>query len=274
MMPHAPYRQRGLSLISLMIAMAIGIFLLGGVIKIYANSKVSFNTRNVVADVTEVQRFALDDMRRIVSMAGRNITGIEEESATTRSFPPIVAGGIFDGNTTTSDIIAIRYRRGPSCGTYLNIPMSQPPATVRFFVDNNNQLICELNGTPTVLATNVYYLKALYGVDTDPSATDGGGGFADKYLRAAEVEAEPIPEGSNTPWVKVVSMRIGIMVGSAGTLPPEARATAAELGPIPPVLTTTFAWPEAGPLFSRLYKVASITVAMRNLNTTIVRQSH
>jgi type IV pilus assembly protein PilW len=291
MMQQSLYKQRGLSLISLFIAMAIGIFLVGGVVKIYANSKSSFNTRNAVADVAEIQRFAIDDMRRILVMAGRNITGTEDQSTTTATFPPlgVGAGRIVDGGVGGSDTIAIRYRRGPSCGAYLNIPTTQPAAMVRFFVDGNNQLICELTNAGgvavnTVVATNVFYLKALYGIDTDVANPDG---YADTYETAAQVNARAAPPGSSSPWSRVVSIRVGILAGSVATLPRDARVTAAELslpgdppGTPPNVLgiPTPAGWPlgwppevDGSPLISRIYKVASTTVALRNLNPTIAR---
>jgi type IV pilus assembly protein PilW len=260
MMQQTKHKQLGLSMISLFIAMAVGIFLIGGVIKIYANSKISFNTRNVVADVTEIQRFALDDMRRILVMVGREIRAIEDQSTATRPFPAVGPGGIVDGGAG-SDEIAVRYRRGPSCGAYLNIPMSQPPATVRFFLNGTN-LMCSVNGATSMLASNVYALKALYGVDTDDD------GFADSYISASNVNLETTPSGSSSPWARVVSMRIGLMAGSITTLPREARPTVAELGAPPTVLGTIFNWPDN----TRIYKVASTTLSLRNLNTVVTRK--
>jgi type IV pilus assembly protein PilW len=241
--------------------MAIGVFLIGGVVKIYANSKVSFNTRNAVADVTEIQRFALDDMRRIVVMAGRGLTGEEKQSTNTATFPlvGVGAGRIVEGGAT-GDTIAIRYRRGPSCGSYLNIPMTQPAAMVRFYVDGNDQLICELNNQASVLATNVYHLEALYGVDTDDN------GYADNYINANAVDALSAPAGSSSPWSRVVAMQVGILAGSIGTLPREARPTPAEMGQ-EAVLTANIPWPDN----TRIYKGAGITVELRNLKTTILK---
>ncbi len=252
MMQQIQQTQRGLSVISLMIAMAIGVFLVGGVVTIYVNSSASFRTRNVVSDVTEIQRFALDDMRRIVSMAGRDITGSEEDSPNSRTFPPMVSGGIEDGGATGSDVIAIRYRRGPSCGAYLNIASGVAPATVRFLV-SNNQLICELNTVSTVLASNVYALQALYGVDMNDD------GFADNYMPASTLNSQAAPSGSSTPWSRVVSIRIGIVAGSLGTLPREAIPAAA--GTLN-VLDAVFTEPNR----TQLFKTASITVNLRNHN--------
>ena len=126
-----PGRQKGISLLSLMIASAIGIFLTGAALKIYVDSKTTFNTRNVLAEVVENQRFALDDMRRILVMAGRDIRAVEDADPNNsfpqlHTFPPVTedasaaiddrAEFIYDGNVGSPDVVAIRCRAGPSCG--------------------------------------------------------------------------------------------------------------------------------------------------------------
>lgn len=63
-----PHRQLGLSLIELMIAVVVGLLLLGGLIQIYLSSKQSYNAQEQLARMQEGGRYAMDlitrDLRR------------------------------------------------------------------------------------------------------------------------------------------------------------------------------------------------------------------
>lgn len=268
-------KQQGITLVSLMVATVIGIFLVGGVLTIYINSKTSFNVRNVVSEAAESQRFALDDMRRIVVMVGRSIVLAEESNPSYSSFPPVTtntvaatASGaefIYDGGTADSDIIAVRYRRGPSCVAYQNVADTIRPSMVRFLVVNDD-LVCELTtytgGTTTTrqtMVSGIQRMKALYGVD------DTNDGYANRYLTAPQVQLLPIPSGSTTPWARVVAIRIGLIVSSETELPPKARRQSAETLSL---LGMSFTEPDT----SHLYRVAVATVQMRNFNPLIRKQ--
>ena len=276
-----------MSLVSLMVATAIGIFLIGAVIKIYLDSKNSFNTRTVVAEVSENLRFALDDMRRIIVMAGRDIRRQEDDTPNRRAFPPVTTNAgsaapsgaeyIYDGGSD-SDVIAIRYRRGPSCGAYQSVPdINTRPSMVRFLLadtdgdGNSDDLVCELttynsggaaSTTRQTMVSGIQKLKALYGVD------DNDDGYADRYLTASMVNdpsVVSIPGNASTPWVKVVSMRIGLVAGSESELPPGSRgSTPGTLN----VLGMAFNEPDT----THLYRVASSTLMLRNFNPTVQRQ--
>ena len=282
--------QKGFSLVSLMVAMVIGLFLIGAVIKIYLDSKNSFSTRNVVSEVAENARFALEDMRTILVMAGRGISAVEDRFPWNRPFPNVVSninvganfglGGIVDGGASGSDAIAIRYRKGPSCGAYQDVGLGDRPSMVRFYVDNitgsnSNDLVCELTTFSSglsnsiakyILMSNVQKLKALYGVD------DNADGYADRYLTASQIgtSSSPgisLPPGANTPWAKVVSIRIALMIGSESTLPASIAHQIPAGGNLN-VLGLSVAKPDA----DHLYRVATTTLALRNLNPIIQRQ--
>jgi type IV pilus assembly protein PilW len=57
------FRQRGLSLIELMVALAIGAFLVLGVVTVFLANKDSARLENSLARLQENGRFALDLMR-------------------------------------------------------------------------------------------------------------------------------------------------------------------------------------------------------------------
>lgn len=71
-MPHLsrPSRSRGLSLIELMVALAIGIFLVGGAVSLFLASKRSYVETDRFARVAESGRFALVTLGRDLRQAG------------------------------------------------------------------------------------------------------------------------------------------------------------------------------------------------------------
>ncbi len=314
MLQRTPYIQRGISLVSLLVSMLIGIFLVGGVVKIYADSKNSFNTRNVVAEASEEQRFAIDEMRRIVVMVGRGLHEAEAGTPSNTPFPAIAAGGIVETSDGSSgilagtDVIAVRYRHGPSCNTYQNVPYENTPqfmtnatqdpytdnktcspSQIRFFITDQDgdgardDLVCEQityytrnqttgatdcnEGTTAypnppqittrTLVSNIHMMKVLYGV-TDTShlnlPSNVMHSYAERYLRASQV-----PD-----WRRVVSIRVALMAGSESSLPQPSRKSSPAAQQI---LGFNFMEPDT----ARFYKVASSTIALRNLGLTVER---
>lgn len=287
-----PIRQRGISLLSLLVASAIGIFVSGAALKVYVNSKQAFNTRNVLAEVVENQRFSLDDMRRILVMAGRDIRGVEDDDKDWRTFPPVTTASsatdkgaefIYDGGTA-SDVVAIRYRRGPSCGQYQNITsLAIRPSMVRFYITDNDgdgiseELVCELKtydsdgvcdaSAPcrTTIASGAKLFKVLYGIDEDDD------GYADRYLSAIEIKilGEPSAGGApakmSSPWSRIVTLRLGLVMGSETELPASARKETPETIKI-------FGMDFTEPDTSHLYRVATTTLSLRNFSPIVERQ--
>ena len=62
--------QRGLSLVELMVALAIGLLLLLGLVEIFGASRAAFSSAEGSARIQENSRFALEFLRRDVRMAG------------------------------------------------------------------------------------------------------------------------------------------------------------------------------------------------------------
>jgi type IV pilus assembly protein PilW len=63
-------RMAGLSIIELLVAMALSLFLIGGVVTMFASSRSSYETNDRVARVQENGRFAIDSMMRDVRASG------------------------------------------------------------------------------------------------------------------------------------------------------------------------------------------------------------
>lgn len=262
--------SRGFSLVSLMIAMVIGIFIIGAAGQVYVQSKSSFNARAAVSAVSENGRFAIQDLRRTLAMAGMNITASDELSSAERAIPPldtvtqlddaITTGiGTYDGGAN-SDIVAVRYRRGPTCYGYVNLPLSDDPVTVRLFVEND-QLMCEkivtnngilVSRNKQPLVSGIKLMKALYGVDDD---TDG---YANRYLSAGSLAGL---------WSNIVSIRVGLVVNSGERNQPlDMRSDTAQTISLLGMDYTIPANDE------KLYKVFSATVQLRNLNPIMQKQ--
>jgi type IV pilus assembly protein PilW len=68
--PRNLHRQGGLSLIELMIALLVGLLLLGGLIQIYVSSKQGYNAQEQLARMQESGRFAMDLITRDLRRAG------------------------------------------------------------------------------------------------------------------------------------------------------------------------------------------------------------
>lgn len=90
-----PRSQQGLSLIELMVAMTIGIVLVGGAFYVYATTRNAYNTNNSYAMMQENGRFALNFMEPDIQLAGflgqHRTASAVENSALNRS---VVLGGI------------------------------------------------------------------------------------------------------------------------------------------------------------------------------------
>lgn len=70
--PSTSSNQHGLTLVELLIALAIGLFLVGAIAALYVNTRSSFTYSNEVARIQETGRFALDTISRDIRMAGYN----------------------------------------------------------------------------------------------------------------------------------------------------------------------------------------------------------
>jgi type IV pilus assembly protein PilW len=272
------HKQTGFSIISLMIASAIGIFLVGGAGKIYLDSKNAFTARSAIATVSESSRFARQDLRRYLVMAGRGIGERDDDpddyiapDNNLRTFPALdpdnsvasATTGIIDEDSNGNSVVAVRYAEGLTpCGQGGLINTTH---TVRFYRDNNGQLMCQSietvgglldtdNMFERPLLSGVITMRALYGVDTDVGPAEDQ--IANQYLTATEVDDADL-------WISVVSIRIGLVLSSdSEELPypyqpavPEEKSLLGMEVPIGSMDT------------SHVFKSVSTTITFRNLNS-------
>ncbi|MDD1610693.1 MAG: prepilin-type N-terminal cleavage/methylation domain-containing protein, partial [Methylococcaceae bacterium] len=62
--------QRGFTLIELMIAMLIGVFLMAGILQIFSSAKQAYRLQENLSRLQENGRFAMDYLTKGVRMAG------------------------------------------------------------------------------------------------------------------------------------------------------------------------------------------------------------
>jgi type IV pilus assembly protein PilW len=259
-------KQAGFSIISLLIASSIGIFLISGAGKVYVDSKSSFNARTAISVAAESSRFAIQDLRRTLVMAGRSINE-EDDSPTSyaspdngfRTFPATGSDdGIVDIDGNGSSAIAIRYAGGPApCGQAGTLDGERASTrTARFYIDDDSNLVCRVVETDFIqpLVPGIIAMRALYGVDTI------GDDIANQYLTATEVT-------NANRWINVVSIRIGIITssGDGAELPKKFRPnTAEELDLLGMIYTA--------PDTEHHYKSSSTTISLRNLHSSVQKQ--
>ena len=199
--------QNGFSLIELMIALFIGLFLLGGLLTIVQNNRRVFGAQNQLSQLQDSERLALTMMTDVIQMAGyfpdptsnSPQSTMQASSATT---PAMVAGQALTGKSnaaaTTPDTITVRYTTSGSDNILSCTGTSKTGAIFtyinQFSVNNANQLICTReDGVAYPLVNGVTNLKVMYGVNTT-----GSGNNVDSYQTATQV----------TNWNNVISVQI------------------------------------------------------------------
>ena len=81
-------RQRGISLVEIMVALLLSLFLMGGVIQIYLSSKQTYRTQEGNSRLQENGRFAMEILSRQIRMAGYKTSAWDQsETAFPVRFP-------------------------------------------------------------------------------------------------------------------------------------------------------------------------------------------
>jgi len=225
--------QQGFSLVEIMVAMTLGLVLLGGTITLYASSKNSYRLQENIAGMQENARFAIHALRRDVEMAGFPLA---------REIVPFNAAQTLDGGGNANDQFEIQYNSGnpPNNIDCLGNPIAAGALITNRYSINNGNLVCLGNGNPfsQTLVENVVNMQALYGIDTNAD------GSANQYLQA----------GAGIPWQNVVSLRLALLVASESAVDPTQPAGGFTLLDAPAFV----------PNDSRLYRVFTTTIPLRN----------
>jgi type IV pilus assembly protein PilW len=198
-------RQGGFTMIELMVALLIGLFLMGGLMALLQNNRKAFSSQSVLAQLQDSERLAMTMMTGVIQQSGYFPDPTLNSPST--SLPAVgttfAAGQGLTG--TTGDTITARYATAPGDGI-LNCSGTSNPATSGTNATYSNtfsivvtggvsQLVCtDQSGNAFPLVNGVTNLAVLYGVST--SATNPTN--VDTYMTAAQV----------TAWNNVISVKV------------------------------------------------------------------
>ena len=209
----APYEssvkrfQTGLSLIELMIALAVGVFLLGGVVTVQQSVRQSFGSQAQLAQFQDSERLAMTILTDVIQSAGYFP---DPTTNTAASALPIAGqfnrtGQAVRGTANANppgDSITVRFLTASNDGILNCMGGGNTTANPLMFVnvfsiDNQGNLTCSLNGANAVpLVQGVQNMQIFYGVKTTTTNT----GSVDSYLKPIEM--------TSTNWNNVISVKI------------------------------------------------------------------
>ncbi len=205
--------QRGFTLPELMVALLIGLFLIGGLLTIVQDNRRTFSSQNQLAQLQDAERLSMTMMTDVIQAAGYYPNPV----ANVPSLLMPAAGAMAAGQAMTGtfnaaapgDTITVRYATANgdgilNCSGAANNSGATQAYTNTFSVIVNaqgiSQLVCTLavGGVATnyPLVNNVTQIGVLYGVNTA-----GTGNNVDTYMNAAQVTAA-------NDWNNVVSAQV------------------------------------------------------------------
>jgi type IV pilus assembly protein PilW len=202
------HSQRGFSLVEIMIAITLGIILLGGAIQIYLSSKNGYRLQEGIAGMQENGRYAIRVLRENILKAGypRVDEVIPFDSTQTN-----------DNSAGASDQITVQYQTDATVTT--DCLGNPPPPGINLITNQlsiaGDTLSClgSGNAAPQPLVDDIEAMHILYGLDDD------GDSVANRYVTATEAEAGVITLG--TPdWNNIVSVRIALLARSRNPIGP------------------------------------------------------
>ncbi|MGB1579958.1 MAG: PilW family protein [Nevskiales bacterium] len=239
---HKPTSHNGFTLVELLIALAISLFLLAALVQIMASSSAAFRTNEGVSRIQEGGRFAMEIIGRQVRNAGYHSDNISQNLSTDLASWPLntaAAPGDFaiegtdgaagvGGAPDAPDTLFIRYYIPSDCtqDACVNAPININDADinpdewieVQFSVDADRILRCNIlddtgtnnsiSGGNQPLLEGVTNMQVIYGVNV-------GGNM--RYNTATTVTA-------NGDWPNVVSVRVNLTLDSIDAVTTQAGA--------------------------------------------------
>jgi len=239
------YRQHGMTLIEIMVALVISLFLLAGLLQMFIATRQSSRIQENLSRVQENGRFGVEYINRVVRQAGyRSRSTILNGEAFKQKFGVDRIEGTNNDGVNNSDTIIVRFE-GENTGqgevrNCLNQSISSPAISIdTLSIDANDNLQCQvvtpIGAAPQTqpILENMEDVQVLYGEKK-------GGNLA--YISATSVQN----------WDNVFSVRISLVLRTADDNLVEAPQSYAING-----VTTT-------PTDRRLRRVFTTTIALRN----------
>lgn len=213
--PH-PCRPSGFTLVELMVAMAIGLFLMLGISQVFLASKKTYNLQAATSLMQENGRFAVEMLQREINQAGFNTSSSPMRPFVDTPAPDCVnKGNVFSQDCAgTGDAIAIQYESATDClgqATPVVAPFGVPTAINVYYVDDPDgdglpSLMCRGNGgvNAEAIVDGIEALQVTYGEDIPAVAAATSDGIADVYRNATNV----------TDFLDVVAVRLALLAHS------------------------------------------------------------
>lgn len=207
-----PRVTRGFTLVELIVAMAIALFLIAGMAIVLQNISSTYSTQTKLATLADNERLAMMLMTDVIQSAGYFPDPMDNTAASampaSNNFPndsglPSMLGS----SNTQGDSITVRFAADPTSPNLMNcMGQTQPGAQIdwenSFYIDASGNLTCVVTdgatnaaSTPVVLATglttntsastNPAGMTILYGVSTGTAVNPT---CADTYMTAAQVQ--------------------------------------------------------------------------------------
>jgi type IV pilus assembly protein PilW len=219
------YQQKGLTLVEIMVALLLGLFVLGGIMQIFSNSKQTYKMQEALSRLQENGRFAMDFLGRDIRMADFRSCSTALpllDPANGNKWGVTGSNGVEDATNHASDApdsITLRWTDTSPC--------LAPSVTTTYTVATGLQQ--SINGAAAVqMIEGMENMQITYGVDSD-------GDTVPNYYAPAGTGA-----GTVTPALmgSVYSVRVSILLATiddnltaaaqsinynGGTLPPTDR---------------------------------------------------
>jgi type IV pilus assembly protein PilW len=229
--------QGGFTVVELMVALLIGLFLLGGLLTLVQNNRRSFASQNQLSQLQDAERMAMTMITDVIQSAGyypdptiNSATLVLPANGTFAAAGQAIVG-TFSG-TAPGDTISVRYATNSGDGIVNCIGQSNTSGAVATYTNLfsvvNGQLVCTMNGTAyniigTVPSANftgivVNNMSILYGVTTGSSPNN-----VDTYYTATNVPN----------WSNVISVQVNLRFNN----PMWSAAAAAQGATVPQYLT-------------------------------------
>lgn len=208
--------QRGFSLVELMVAIAVALFLVAGVVTVLGNTRHTYKDQSKLSQLQDDQRLAMTLLGNVVQSAGYypdpiGMTATSEFKAGTINFTGQTLAFAKDGqsifgatNTTAAgDTLVVRFETSGTGADNIIDCTGQQWKTAGVIVntltlDANNNLLCAVNGsTPTQLVSGVTNMQVWYGLKTDPTVPTNQ---VDTYVPTADMGPDD--------WSNVMSLRL------------------------------------------------------------------
>lgn len=166
-------RQSGLSMIELMIATVISLFLVSGVLSVFSGSKGSFHLIEAEARMHDNALFAIDTLNNVIRHAGYASDPRNDYTTVTAPFVAGNAGDVIQGTQGAADTITVWYQ-GDDDGRISNClgsNITSAQLSRNRFQLNGTDLQCvqDNNGagaSTQPLISGITDMQILYGIDT------------------------------------------------------------------------------------------------------------